>query len=187
MKELFTTKRLALLSLFTALIIITTTFVKVPNPVTGYTNLGDTFIFLGSALFGPLFALISGSIGSALADVLAGFPTYAPFTFIIKGIEGFLSGLLIKSLVKIKINPHFAVLLAFIVGAIEMVFGYFITNTILYGVSAGLSSILSDCVQGLLSVIFAYVLTFSLSKVKVLHKYTNNVLIKRSKDEDSTN
>lgn len=185
MKNFFTTKKIAFLALFTALIMVTTLFVQIPNPVAGYTNLGDTFIFIGSALFGPFFALISGAIGSALADVLLGFASYAPFTFVVKGLEGFLSGILIKAFMKIKLNKHVAVIFSFIIAAIEMVFGYFLTNTVLYDVSAGVSSIVSDCFQGGLSVIIAYILTFALSKIKYLNKYTDNALKENDENENS--
>lgn len=185
MKNFFTTKKIAFLGLFTSLILVTTLFIKIPNPVAGYTNLGDTFIFLGAALFGPIFALISGAVGSALADVLLGFSAYAPFTLVVKGLEGLLAGLLIKAFLKIKLNKHAAVIVAFIISAVEMVFGYFLTNDCLYGLSAGIASLLSDCFQGGLSVIFAYLLTLSLSKIKYVNKYTNNVLKGDNSNENS--
>ena len=40
------TKSLAVAALFMALVMVTTAFVKIPLPLTGYIHLGDTFIFL---------------------------------------------------------------------------------------------------------------------------------------------
>ena len=68
MKEHFTTKRIAMLALFTALIAVATAVISIPGPI-GYTNFGDTFIYIGAALFGPVFGMITGGLGSMTADL----------------------------------------------------------------------------------------------------------------------
>ena len=54
-------------------------------------NLGEAYIY-SSLLFGGLPAAIIGGIGSALADIVGGYPAWAPITFFIKGLEGFIVG-----------------------------------------------------------------------------------------------
>jgi len=71
-----------------ALVTIGTMVIQIPTPATkGYINVGDSFIFLSSALFGPTMGFVTGGIGSALADLLSGYAYWSPWTFIIKGIS----------------------------------------------------------------------------------------------------
>jgi uncharacterized membrane protein len=72
--------------------VITRTLV-VPIPQTkGFFNLGEAGIYAASLLFGPLVGALAGGVGSALADVSLGYAQYAPFTLVIKGLEGALVG-----------------------------------------------------------------------------------------------
>lgn len=87
MKEYFTTKRIAMLALFTALIAVATAVISIPGPI-GYTNFGDTFIYIGAALFGPVFGMITGRTGKYDGDLFLA-PQYAPFTLIIKDWRNF--------------------------------------------------------------------------------------------------
>ena len=41
--------------------------------------------------WGPLPALVAGGLGSALADLLTGYAHWAPWTLVIKGIEGWIA------------------------------------------------------------------------------------------------
>jgi uncharacterized membrane protein len=80
---------------FIALVTASTLLIKIPVPVTqGYINLGDAAVIIAALLFGPRTGLIAGGIGLALADWLGGYAHWAPFTLIIKGLEGFLVGLI---------------------------------------------------------------------------------------------
>jgi uncharacterized membrane protein len=121
-------KRISLLALFCALVVIATLVVRIPIPATGgYFNLGDTIIFIASILLGPVFGMIAGGVGSALADVIGGFFQYAPWTLVIKGIEGLVAGLLVRAL---RADPRtmpgtFLVFGSFIVAGVWMVAGYF--------------------------------------------------------------
>lgn len=176
MKGYFTAKRISFLAVFTALIMVATMYLSVPNGL-GYTNLGDTFIMLGAALFGPVFALISGGISSMLGDVLLGFTVYAPFTLVVKGLEGFLAGLAAKSLIKIGLNRHASLIIGFLIAALEMIFGYFLTNAALYkSFITAFTDVPSDCIQGAISVAAAYIIALVLSRVKALRTMTDNML-----------
>lgn len=184
MVKYFSAKRIAFLSVFTALILVVTMFVQVPNPLMGYTNLGDAFIFLGAMCFGPAFAAVSGSIGSALADVLLGYALYAPFTFIVKGLEGFLAGILLRALLKTKCNRHAAVLLSCFIAACEMAAGYFLADSALYGgFASGLAGLANNAIQGAAGIVVAYIFTFVLSRVKDFDKFAQNPLSPRKKSE----
>jgi uncharacterized membrane protein len=89
----FSTRNLAVMGLFTALVFIVTSSFSIYIPATrGFFNIGDSMVFLTALLFGPLIGAFTGSVGSALADLWLGYPYYAPATFVIKGFEGFIVG-----------------------------------------------------------------------------------------------
>jgi len=108
---------------FAALVAVATVFVQIPNPPTrGYINFGDIMIFVSALTFGPVVGGLAGSIGSSIADVASGFAYFAPFTFVIKGIEGALAGSISNR--KSTRRDIIAVIFA---GA-EMITGYFVAE-----------------------------------------------------------
>ena len=68
------TKSLAVAALFMALVMVTTAFVKIPLPLTGYIHLGDTFIFL--ACF-----FLKNRMRSPRLQWAARWPTSSPFPY----------------------------------------------------------------------------------------------------------
>lgn len=99
MKNEKTKKRIlfvAYSAISTALVFLTTFVVKIPDVTSsGYNNLGDATIIVIASLLGPLHGLFAGAIGSMLADIAAGYAYYAPFTLVIKGLEGFIVGIIV--------------------------------------------------------------------------------------------
>ena len=78
--------RLTMTAVLTALTCVMTLVVRIPSPTKGYLNLGDCFVLLDGWLLGPLYGAFAGGVGSALADLFAGYPVYLPATLLIKGI-----------------------------------------------------------------------------------------------------
>jgi len=96
-----------------------------PVPSTqGYYNPGDIMIFIASLTFGPVVGGISGGIGSALSDALGGFGTFAPFTLMIKGLEGYVVGLVVRRGLSRK-----SLLLSWLAGGLVLVVGYFLSES----------------------------------------------------------
>src|SRR5713226_5879130 len=88
-------RTLTLLALLIALTTVATMIIQIPIPATqGYINVGDAMVFTSALLFGPLAGLLAGGIGSALADWLTGYQQFAPYTLVIKGLEGLVVGLI---------------------------------------------------------------------------------------------
>ena len=115
--------QLVLSGVMAALVAVATFFVQIPNPATkGYINFGDIMIFVSALTFGPVVGGLAGSIGSAIADVASGYAYFAPFTFVIKGVEGAIAGLISN-----RINVRRDVLAVIFAGS-EMVIGYFIAE-----------------------------------------------------------
>jgi uncharacterized membrane protein len=80
-------------SIFTALVFVATFIIKVPIAATGgYFNMGDSVIYVAAILFGPLVGGLAGGIGASIADVIGGYPLFAPGTLIIKFFEGITTG-----------------------------------------------------------------------------------------------
>jgi uncharacterized membrane protein len=88
----------------------------------GYLNFGDIMIFAFAFTFGPVIGGISGAAGSSLSDLLGGFGTFAPFTLIIKGLEGFLAGLISQKQIRGR------VIFGWAAGSAVMVGGYFLAE-----------------------------------------------------------
>ena len=149
-----------------ALVTIGTMVIQIPTPATkGYINVGDSFIFLSSALFGSLMGFIAGGIGSALADLLSGYAYWAPWTFIIKGIEGLIVGLMYK-----KYTKEYLKVVSLIIGALWMVLGYYIAGGIMYGFKTSLVDVPSNLVQGFASIIIGYILIRLISRLELFNK-----------------
>lgn len=76
-------KLMCLTGIFTALIFIFTAYIHIPSH-TGYTHIGDSFIYL-AACFLPLpYAMFAGATGALLADLFTGYAIWAPASVIIK-------------------------------------------------------------------------------------------------------
>lgn len=147
-------QKIALFSLFSALVCVST-FIHIPIPgYRIYFNLGEGTIYTIALLFGGVAGGIAGGLGSALADIILGYPLWAPFTLIIKGIEGLLVGKLGR---KNKI-------LALTIGPAVMITGYSLSAGILYGAGAMPVEALTDLFQCSVGVLVALPLVRILQK-----------------------
>lgn len=120
-------------------------------PVPGYRlyfNFGEAVIYTIALLLGRKHGAIAGAIGASLADVLLGYPLWAPFTFLIKGSEGFIAGLLRKR----GIFPATGC------AALVMIAGYTTLAGILYGVPAAPVECVTDLIQTGIGIFTARVL-----------------------------
>ena len=152
-----------------ALVAVGTIAINIPMPGTqGYVNVGDTFIFVIAAIFGPLLGLIAGGIGSALADLILGYAHWAPFTLVIKGLEGLLVGWIAERSSRTQTlvgRPGMLTLLAYLLGAAWMVLGYTVVEIFIYGWGAAVGSIPGNSVQGISSVVLGWLLTVAVRRV----------------------
>ena len=138
------TKKIRLLTataLLAALSFCATLFLKIPF-LNGYIHLGDSFVLLAGWLLPPLYATLAAGLGSALADLAAGYPIYIPATFVIKAAMAFLAALLCR---KNSSTIH-RVLTAFLAEAV-MVLGYFFYEWALYGLGGALPAIGGNVLQ----------------------------------------
>lgn len=149
---------ISMIGIFAALICVLTMIFAIPIPATqGFINIGDAGVMITGLLFGPIIGGIAGGVGSALADIALGYTIYAPATLIIKGLEGFIVGLIANPKKNYK-KLNYRDILAVVIGGMIMVFGYLIYETIIFGFPIALYEfILNITIQFGVSVIIAII------------------------------
>jgi uncharacterized membrane protein len=117
---------------------------------------------LAAAYLGPAGGLIAGAAGSVAADLAAGAILFAPVTFLVKGIEGLVVGIItrrhaVSADVSARqrntgVPAHFRLALAVAAGAFIMVAGYFLAEAFIlgmfdeaFGLAAAVSELLPNC------------------------------------------
>ncbi|MCR3955566.1 MAG: ECF transporter S component [Gudongella sp.] len=153
---------------FMALTVVMTMIIQIPAPASvGYLNLGDMVIFMAAFMFGKKGGFLVGGLGSALADILLGWGVYAPITFVAKGLEGFVAGMLFDTAWGRKMP-----LLAAGIGGVVMATGYYAAEIFMYGAKAALVNYPANIMQGLFGAVAASILYALLkNKIKVKREH----------------
>lgn len=71
--------------IFTAIVFVFTAYLHIPSH-TGYTHVGDGFIYLAACMLPLPYAMFVGAGGALLADCLTGYAIWAPGSIIIKTV-----------------------------------------------------------------------------------------------------
>lgn len=148
------TKDLTLTAIMSAFVFLATFIPKIPIPL-GYAHLGDAAIFLAVIFCGRKIGILSGVIGSALADFLSGFPIWILPTILIKALEA-------EIFYKLSGKNFLA---ALITASLAMTIGYTIFGAILYGsLSVGLTSTPGLLIKSAINIIVAIIFKNSFAK-----------------------
>jgi len=116
-----------------ALVAVFTLTIRVPFALTrGYFNFCDVGVFLAGFAFGPWIGLIAGGLGGALADLVGGYPMYAPLTLLAHGLEGFVAGAIAGRTVDLR-----RMIPGWIAGAATMVSIYFLGEAYVFQMGVG--------------------------------------------------
>lgn len=166
MKNKHMARRIAIAAMLTALTCVTTMIIKIPSPLKGYLNLGDSMVLLAGWTLSPLYGFLAAGLGSALADVLSGYVIYAPATFIIKGLMALICGYGYRLLCK-KLGHLICYITTGIVAQTFMVLGYFVFEGCLYGFAPSLVNIPANSIQAIAGLILGCVLMKVLEKSKI--------------------
>lgn len=161
-------------SLFAALIFCATYIIKIPTLTGGYVHLGDGFVIIAGWMLGPIFGPLAAGIGSALSDLLGGYPQYILPTFIIKGLMAFIAAMLNTAMSKGR-GVVLKRIISAICAEILMVAGYyFIEATIMsYGFAGAIVGVLPNAVQAIFGVISSILIYQALSVNKRIKEYLN--------------
>lgn len=141
-------RKIAVCGVLAAFVFIGTQ-IRVPTAI-GYINLGDAVILISSFILGPV-AFIPAAIGSAISDLIAGYPQYIIPTFLIKGIMGLVAGGYLRKVEVTVVKKIFIGIIAEII----MVAGYFIFESLpfMYGWQAATGSLVFNMIQGIAAII----------------------------------
>ncbi|MBP3691709.1 MAG: ECF transporter S component [Clostridia bacterium] len=162
-----TTQKVVISAMLAALVCVATMIIKIPSPLKGYINLGDPVVLLCGWLLPPGYAFFAAGIGSALADVFSGYVTYAPATFIIKGLVAVIAFGIYYLLAK-RTNHIVARIIGGTTAEIFMILGYFLFEGVLYGFVPSVVNIPANAVQGIAGVIFGIILINIFNKNKII-------------------
>ena len=125
-------KDLVIAALCIALTLVATAFINIRLPLAGnggLIHLGNVPLFLAAIVFGKKIGALAGAFGMGLFDLISGWTAWAPFTFIIVGLMGFVVGLISD---KMKERPYLGNLIAMIVALVIKIVGYYFAEVILF-------------------------------------------------------
>ena len=167
----FNLKKLVFAAVFAALAFVATSSIRIPTPGTGgYIHPGDAIVILSGVFLGPVYGFFAGGIGSALSDLVGGYLTYVPITFVIKGLISMICGFLYMNLGKTKKLRYVAVGLGGVVDIVLVAGGYFLCEYFfLYGKGA-IASIPSNIIQGVGGLVIGMVLYCALIAVPAVRR-----------------
>lgn len=159
-------QKIAIAAMLAALACVATMIIKIPTPLKGYVNLGDCVVLLCGSILSPAYAFLSAGLGSALADILSGYVTYAPATFIIKGGMALVVVFFFRFIDKNSYKATFKILPC-LLAEIIMVLGYFIFEGFLYGFAPSAVNIPANALQGVAGIIFGFALIKAFEKIRL--------------------
>lgn len=163
-------KDMVISALLIALVFVATRFINIRLPIAvngGLIHLGNAMLFVAAIVFGGKKGAIAGAFGMGLFDLLSEWAIWAPATFIIRGVMGYIIGTMANSNdrngKKILWN-----VVGIILASIWMIVGYYVAEGILYGNwIAPLTSIPGNITQLIIGAIIGIPLAAALKKTKI--------------------
>lgn len=157
MKMTTSTKEIVMAALMAALACVATMIIKIPSPLKGYLNLGDCIVLVAGWTLSPTYGFLAAGLGSALADIFSGYVTYAPATFVIKGLMALIAFYVFKLLHK-KLGNLPSRIISGVAAELMMILGYFVFEGFLYGFIPSVVNIPANGVQGIAGLIIGIML-----------------------------
>ncbi|MCO0832032.1 ECF transporter S component [Fructobacillus sp. W13] len=140
------------LAVLTALNVALSYLVHIPITATsGFINLVEAGILFAALSYGKNAGFIVGAMSGALLDLLAGYPQWIIFSFLIHGLEGYVVGFAAQGSLKKQIIYS-------TIGTIIMLIGYTLAGSFLYNWTAGIASIPTNMIQGIAGAVVAFFL-----------------------------
>lgn len=128
-------RELTINGLLIAMVFVSTMFINIRLPISingGLIHLGNVVLFTIAILYGKRKGAIAGAFGMGLFDILSGWTAWAPFTFIVRGVMGYLIGSISHSNGKGGKNMVLN-FIAILIASLWMIGGYYLTEVLLYG------------------------------------------------------
>ena len=160
-----TIRKLVLSAMFAALSCAATMVIQIPI-ATGYLNFGDGLCLLAGWILGPWYGFAAAGLGSALADLLAGYGAYVPATFVIKGLVALIAALLLRLVRKEGMPAVWQLALSALPAEAAMVLGYFSFETLVLGeAAAAAAAVPNNLLQAAAGIVLAVLLEQAISRV----------------------
>lgn len=161
-------RKIALIAVLTAVTFLAT-LVHLPTGAASYFNLSEAVVYASALLFGWLVGGLAGGLGAALADILLGFALpWAPISFLVKGLEGFVVGSLARLPWKHRLlGDIVSILAAFPI----MVGGYVLSAGLIYGWPAAYVEFVTDLVQCATGLAIALPLAYGLRRARIAQSW----------------
>ena len=114
-----------------ALPYVFTAFINIRLPIVangGLIHLGNVPLFIFAVIFGKKTGAIAGGVGMGIFDLLSGWTAWAPFTFVVAGLMGYVTGAITE-----KKKGYVWTVIAMIAALFIKIVGYYIAEGIIYG------------------------------------------------------
>lgn len=124
------TQKIVLSGMFIALVTVST-FINIPYPgaAGGLMHLGTLMLFIISLKFGKTYGALAGGVGMGIFDVLGGWMAWAPVTFIVRFLMGFVVGWIAQDKNGQGKNIYKNVL-AIVAGSLVFLAGYYLYEAV---------------------------------------------------------
>ena len=163
-------------AMMTAMVMIATTFFKVPNAM-GYIHLGDGFVLLAAIILPKKYACFAGGVGAGLADIYGGYAVWAPWTLVIKIVMVLIVQLFFDFLTKRASNGKhiakiagipFAELFAYVLAVLWTVSGYYVAKGFISGNwAAPIADVPGNVLQAAVGSVIAILVSVTLGKTSL--------------------
>lgn len=175
MKTKLNTQKIVLVGLLAAITCIATMLIRIPT-TKGYIHIGDSIVILSAIILGPIFGGLAASIGSFMADILAGYYMFAFATLIIKFLAAFGAGFVFKAMKHLKHIPLLLkVVVAGITSEVLVILGYFIFEIFYEGYAIALLEIIPNASQGAMGIVLSSILCPILLKIPLIANEHQNL------------
>lgn len=163
-------------AMMTAMVMIATTFFKIPNAM-GYIHLGDGFVLLAAIILPKKYACFAGGVGAGLADIYGGYAVWAPWTLVIKIVMVLIVQLFFDFLTKRASNGKhiakiagipFAELFAYVLAVLWTVSGYYVAQGFISGNwAAPITDVPGNVLQAAVGSVIAILVSVTLGKTSL--------------------
>ena len=163
-------------AMMTAMVMIATTFFKIPNAM-GYIHLGDGFVLLAAIILPKKYACFAGGVGAGLADIYGGYAVWAPWTLVIKIVMVLIVQLFFDFLTKRSSNGKhiakiagipFAELFAYVLAVLWTVSGYYVAQGFISGNwAAPIADVPGNVLQAAVGSVIAILVSVTLGKTSL--------------------
>ncbi len=161
-------QKIVLSALFVTIVFVAT-FINIPFPgaTGGLVHLGTVVLLTIAMRYGKEYGAIAGGIGMGLFDVMGGWMAWAPGTFIVRLLMGYIVGLIAEDKTKGQGQNVIKNVIAWLVGLIVVVVGYYLYEALfLTTFKIAIASIPGNIIQFAIGFVAVFI-SIALNRAKI--------------------